>query len=69
MAVIGGVLGALSGIVIVAIVARILEWKMNVDPTALTISLAVSGFTGVAFGFFPARRASRLDPIVALHRE
>ena len=69
MAVIGGLLGALFGTVIVAVAAKILEWKMTVDPTALAVSLTVSGITGIAFGFFPARRASRLDPIVALHRE
>jgi putative ABC transport system permease protein len=69
LAVIGGALGALLGTAIVAVASKILEWKMNVDPVALFVSLAVSGITGITFGFFPARRASRLDPIVALHRE
>jgi putative ABC transport system permease protein len=69
MAIIGGLLGALLGTMVVAVAAHILEWKMTVDPIALAVSLTVSGLTGIAFGFFPARRASRLDPIVALHRE
>ena len=69
MAVIGGLLGAFLGTVIVAVTAQILEWKMSVDPAALAVSLTVSGLTGIAFGFFPARAASKMDPIVALHRE
>jgi putative ABC transport system permease protein len=69
LALVGGVLGALLGTVIVAVAAKILEWPMNVDPVALAISLTVSGATGVAFGFFPAQRAAKLDPILALHHE
>jgi len=42
---------------------------MGVNPAALVVSLAVSGLTGVGFGFFPARRAAKLDPILALHHE
>jgi putative ABC transport system permease protein len=42
---------------------------MALSPTALAVSVATSAATGIAFGFFPARRASKLDPIVALHHE
>jgi putative ABC transport system permease protein len=69
LSILGGVLGAVLGIVIVAITAKILEWPMNVSPVALAVSLTVSGATGVAFGFFPAQRAAKLDPILALHHE
>jgi putative ABC transport system permease protein len=69
LALVGGVLGALLGTVIVAVAAKILQWPMNVDPVALAVSLTVSGATGVAFGFFPAQRAAKLDPILALHHE
>jgi putative ABC transport system permease protein len=69
LAVIGGIVGAAWGTAVVWVAARQLGWTMEVNPAALLTSLAVSGLTGVGFGFFPARRAARLDPIVALHHE
>ncbi len=69
LAVLGGIIGAAVGTLIVWIAARELEWTMGVNPAALVLSLCVSGLTGVGFGFFPARRAARLDPILALHHE
>jgi putative ABC transport system permease protein len=69
LAVLGGLLGAVLGTVIVAVASKILEWPMTVNPVALAVSLTVSGATGVAFGFFPAQRAAKLDPIVALRHE
>jgi putative ABC transport system permease protein len=69
LAVIGGIVGAAVGTVLVAVAARELEWKMGVNASALLVSLAVSGVTGITFGFFPARRAAQLDPILALHHE
>ena len=69
LAVIGGIAGSLIGIGAIAFLGPLLELPMHVDPTALTIAVLVSGFTGVLFGFMPARRASQLDPIVALRHE
>jgi putative ABC transport system permease protein len=69
LALLGGLLGAVLGTVIVAVASKILEWPMTVNPVALAVSLTVSGATGVAFGFFPAQRAAKLDPIVALRHE
>ena len=69
LATLGGIAGILLGSGAISILARILEWKMAPDPIALSVSLAVSAAIGVGFGFFPARRAAKLDPIVALRRE
>jgi putative ABC transport system permease protein len=69
LAVLGGIIGAMLGTVLVWVAAKELGWSMGVDPSALVVSLAVSGLTGVGFGFFPARRAAQLDPILALHHE
>ena len=69
LAMIGGIIGAVLGTVVVFFSTQSLGWEMHISPAALLVSLAVSGFTGVAFGFFPARRAAKLDPILALHYE
>jgi len=69
LATLGGLAGILLGSGTISVLGRVLEWKMAPDPTALGVSLAVSAAIGVGFGFFPARRAAKLDPIVALRRE
>jgi putative ABC transport system permease protein len=69
LALLGGLAGAAIGIAGIAGLAKTLEWPMSLSPTALAVAIATSGLTGIAFGFFPARRASQLDPIVALRHE
>ena len=69
LAVLGGVAGAAIGISTIGALAKAFDWPMVLSPVALTISVLTSALTGIAFGFFPARRASRLDPIEALRHE
>jgi putative ABC transport system permease protein len=69
LAVLGGIAGAIIGLAAIAGLGAVLEWPMKMSPTALTIAVATSALTGVVFGFFPAHRASKLDPILALHHE
>ena len=69
LALIGGLSGALAGVGLIHFLGTTLEWPMKLDPTALTVAILTSALTGIAFGFFPARRAAGLDPIVALRHE
>jgi putative ABC transport system permease protein len=69
LASVGGLAGMAVGIAAIAGLGALLEWPMKLDPVALFVAVFVSAMTGVVFGFFPARRASRLDPIEALRHE
>jgi len=69
LALLGGVAGAAAGVGAIGALGSGLGWPMKLDPTALAVAVATSALTGIAFGFFPARRAAALDPIVALRHE
>jgi putative ABC transport system permease protein len=69
LAFLGGVAGVIAGGACVAALGRILGWPMGLRPVAVAVSIAVSAATGIAFGFFPARRAAKLDPMEALRHE
>ncbi len=65
----GGLLGTLLGLGAIQLMMAGLGWNMVLPPQALVAALTTSAAIGVVFGFFPARRAARLDPIEALHHE
>ena len=68
-----GLVGGLIGIVIGAassqLLTRYLGWPTLISPEWIGISFFVSALIGVFFGFYPARKAARLDPIEALRYE
>jgi putative ABC transport system permease protein len=65
----GGLLGVSLGLVGSAIAARFLEIPFTPDVRVIAVAFIFSGAVGVAFGFFPARKAALLDPIDALRHE
>lgn len=65
----GGIVGVLIGLLGSAALARVLELPFIFQPGIVVIAVLFSAGVGVAFGFFPARRAARLDPIDALRHE
>jgi putative ABC transport system permease protein len=68
LSVLGGLIGVLLGIGVTKVFTRF-NWPMVISPTAIVVAFAVSVTIGIFFGFYPARKASRLDPIDALRYE
>jgi putative ABC transport system permease protein len=65
----GGVLGIALGIGSAQLVASLANWPSLLSPTAIVGSFLFSGLVGIIFGYYPAHKASRLDPIEALRYE
>ena len=65
----GGLLGISLGIVLALLVDYILVWPLSVSVVSVFAGLVFSVLVGVFFGVYPARKASRLNPIDALSRD
>ena len=66
LSLLGGVIGILLGAAGSAGLSRVFGWKTVISPAAVALSFGLSLAIGLFFGVYPARKASRLDPIVAL---
>ncbi len=65
----GGLIGVAAGLGIAGWLASAFGWSMLIRPDVILIAVGFSGLVGVGFGFYPALKASRLDPITALRFE
>ncbi len=69
LSLIGGTLGICVGIAGSVILARFTEWPVLFSPEAVLLAFVFAGSVGIFFGFYPARKASLLNPIDALRYE
>lgn len=65
----GGLIGIILGETLALVIAHALAWSSIVDKSSIIISFSVCTVIGVFFGYYPALKASRLDPIEALRYE
>jgi putative ABC transport system permease protein len=69
LSLIGGILGIIAGISGSEIISKLAGWSTIVSPFSIFIAFGFSGLVGIFFGFYPAYKASLLDPIEALRYE
>ena len=65
----GGLLGVILGLASTVFIEKFLNWPTSVALYSILISFAVCAITGIFFGWYPAKKASALDPITALRYE
>ena len=66
---IGGIVGIMLGAVTSQVISGVLNWPVFVSAPAVALAFFFAAFVGIFFGFYPARKASLLDPIEALRYE
>jgi ABC-type antimicrobial peptide transport system permease subunit len=69
LSVTGGVVGIVVGVVASRIISAVAGWPIEVSLMAVVGGFLFSAAVGIFFGYYPARKASRLDPIEALRYE
>jgi putative ABC transport system permease protein len=69
LSLVGGLLGITLGALAAVSLAWIAAWPIFVDTDMVFLSFGISASVGVFFGYYPALKASRLDPIEALRYE
>jgi len=69
LSVVAGLAGTVAGIIAAELLSRTSHWPVSVTPGSVGIAFMFSAAVGIFFGFYPALRASRMDPIDALRHE
>ena len=69
LSVTGGIIGVLLGVGASYAIKALAHWPIYIQPWSIVMSFAVCTFTGIFFGWYPAKKAARLDPIEAIRYE
>jgi putative ABC transport system permease protein len=69
LSLIGGLIGIGLGLAGSYAIAYVADWRTLIQPGAIVLAFAFAATVGISFGFYPAWRASRLDPLEALRHE
>jgi ABC-type antimicrobial peptide transport system permease subunit len=69
LSLVGGAAGVVFGIIGSFLIGKALGWEMEMSPLSIVIAVVFSVAVGVFFGYYPARKASLLNPIEALRYE
>jgi putative ABC transport system permease protein len=69
LSLIGGLIGILLGVTGAHLIAQLAEWRTELAPASIVLAAGFAAAVGIFFGFYPARKASRLSPIEALRYE
>jgi putative ABC transport system permease protein len=69
LSLLGGVVGVISGVGMSLLITQTLHWPVSISGVAIAGAMLFSTLVGIFFGFYPAKRAAKLDPIEALRFE
>jgi macrolide transport system ATP-binding/permease protein len=65
----GGAVGVVAGLIASGLISYVAHWPTLVSAAAVAGGFAFAAAVGIFFGYYPARKASRLNPIQALHND
>ena len=66
---VGGLIGVLLGVAGSYGIGYLAAWSIVIQPAAIALAFSFAAAVGIFFGFYPARKASRLDPVEAMRYE
>jgi putative ABC transport system permease protein len=69
MSLVGGLIGVIAGVVLAKTITLVIGFPSEIELWSVALGLIVATAVGIFFGVYPARKASMLDPIVALRSE